>query len=80
MKRVIKANYENVPGGYRYILKHGLGPGTIPKDVNILKSESLPNYRTRVWLDRVLSPEELEYFDIPSETELDRYDPDYTEE
>lgn len=70
MKRVIKANYMNVPGGYRYILKHGLGPGTIPKDVNVLKWNDLDNWKTEVWLDRALSKEELKKYDIPSETTL----------
>lgn len=70
MKKVIKANYMNVPGGYRYILKHGLGPGTIPKDVNVLKWNDLDNWKTEVWLDRALSKEELEKYDIPSETTL----------
>lgn len=56
--------------GYMYIMKHGIGPGTIPKDVTTLKvDDDLPEMKTIVWLDRPLSDEELEYFDIPSETE-----------
>ena len=71
MKKVVKANYMNVPGGYRYILKHGIGPGTLPKDVNIVKyGEDRDDWLTEVWLDRALSKEELEKYDIPSETTL----------
>lgn len=71
MKRVIRANYMNVPGGYRYILKHGVGPGTLPKDVNIIKyGEDRDDWKTEVWLDRALSKDELERYDIPSETTL----------
>ena len=80
MKRVIKANYMNVPGGYRYILKHGLGPGTIPNDIHVLRWKDLPHYYTEVYLSRPLSADELEYYDIPSETTLDKYDYLYEED
>ena len=64
--------------GYLYILKHGIGPGTMPNDVTILKEKDLPNYYTAVWLDRFLTTSELKQYDIPSETRinelLDRID------
>ena len=64
--------------GYLYILKHGIGPGTMPSDVTILKEKDLPNYYTAVWLDRFLTTSELRQYDIPSETRinelLDRID------
>ena len=56
--------------GYLYILKHGIGPGTMPKDVTILKEKDLPNYYTAVWLDRFLTTSELKQYDIPSETRI----------
>lgn len=59
--------------GYLYIFKHGLGPGTIPKDVAIVKEKDLPNGYTAVWLDRFLTTYELKAYDIPSETEINRY-------
>lgn len=64
--------------GYLYIFKHGIGPGTMPNDVTILKEKDLPNYYTAVWLDRFLTTSELKQYDIPSETRinelLDRID------
>ena len=60
-------------GGYLYILKHGIGPGTIPRDVTVVKTKDLPNYYTAVWLDRFLSADELREYDIPSETDINKY-------
>ena len=59
--------------GYLYILKHGIGPGTMPKDVEILKVKDLPNYYTAVWLDRFLTTQEMDRYDIPYETEINKY-------
>ena len=61
LKRLVKAARND---GYRYITKHGIGPGTIPKDVHLLKAEDLPNWKTAIWLDRPLTSEELKYYDI----------------
>lgn len=49
---------------YRYITKHGIGPGTIPKDVELIKWEDLPNYRTAIYVNRPLTTNELEAYDI----------------
>lgn len=56
--------------GYKYILKHGFGPGTLPKDVEILTFNDLDDYRTEIYLDRPLTEDELNFYDIPSETKL----------
>lgn len=65
---------DNYPkGGYLYILKHGIGPGTIPRDVTVVKTKDLPNYYIAVWLDRFLTAEELKQYDIPSETDINKY-------
>lgn len=65
---------DNYPkGGYLYILKHGIGPGTIPRDVTVVKTKDLPNYYTAVWLDRFLTADELREYDIPSETDINKY-------
>ncbi len=73
----IKASrYDNVPGykapesGYLYIFKHGIGPGTLPKDVEIIKTKDLPNYYTAVWLSDFLTTDELKKYDIPDETRI----------
>lgn len=49
---------------YVYILRHGFGPGTVPKTVDIIDFEDLDNGKTKVWLDRPLTKEELDYYDI----------------
>lgn len=53
---------------YWYITKHGIGPGTLPKDVKVGKVEDLDNYYTIVCIDRPLSMDELKYYDIYPET------------
>lgn len=70
MKFYIKASSSY---GYLYIFKHGIGPGTIPKDVTINRVKDLPNGYTAVWTDRFLTTEELLDYDIPYETEINRY-------
>ncbi|MDR2571812.1 MAG: hypothetical protein LBD23_16160 [Oscillospiraceae bacterium] len=51
---------------YKYITTHGIGPATLPKDINLMKSEDLPNYKTAIHLNRPLTDEEQNYFDIRS--------------
>lgn len=61
--------------GYRYYTKHGVGPGTLPKDVKLLDWKDLDNNMTEIWLDRFLTTRELNYYDIYPETmnnELDK--------
>lgn len=53
---------------YWYITKHGIGPGTLPKDVKLGKYKDLDNYYTVIWIDRPLSTDELKYYDIYPET------------
>ena len=62
--------YTPPKGGYLYIFKHGIGPGTIPDDVGVIKVKDLPNYYTAVWLDRFLTTPELKQYDIPDETRI----------
>ena len=63
-----------VGDGFKYALTHGIGPGTKPEDVGIIKIVGYDNGITFVWFDRVLSTEELTKYDIPSETELEYYE------
>lgn len=62
-----------VGNGYLYILKHGLGGGVLPRDVEILKTVDLDNGFTAIWIDRPLERDELDEYDIPSETQLNVY-------
>ena len=64
MKKYIKSSNE----GYKYLTKHGLGPGTLPNDVKLLDWEDKPHNLTEIWLDRFLTNQELEYYDIYPET------------
>lgn len=59
--------------GYQYILKHGVGPGTIPSDVGIIREVCLSNFITVAYLDRVLSADEMKKFDIPNEWDNKHY-------
>lgn len=55
-------------GPYMYVLKHGMGPGTLPKDVNIVRWKDLDDYKTVIWTDRFLTTKELEDYDVYPET------------
>jgi hypothetical protein len=76
LNRISASRYDNVPGykapegGYLYIFKHGIGPGTMPSDVHIVKVKDLPNYYTAVWLSDFLTTDELKKYDIPDETRI----------
>ena len=56
--------------GYLYILSHGMGPGTLPKDVTvegIIENENFPEYsgwKTFAILNRPLTPEEMDQFEV----------------
>lgn len=67
MFKKLKIN-ESKQKGYLYITKHGLGPGTLPKGVNVLREEELDNYLTVFWTDRFLTTKELNDYDIYPET------------
>lgn len=70
MKRYIKSSMERP---YLYIFKHGIGPGTLPSDVTVVKTKDLPRGYTAVWTDRFLTTSEMDQYDIPYETEINRY-------
>ena len=78
VKKSAKLNENYGHDGYMYITKHGLGPGTLPKDAHLLKWKDLPHYMTAIWLDRFLTTDELNQYDIYPETQIrtimDRYD------
>lgn len=60
--------------GFKYVLLHGTGPGTLPDDAGIIKLECYNNNIAFVYLDRVLSAAELITYGIPSETENGYYE------
>lgn len=55
--------------GYWYTLKHGYGPGTLPKNVHVLTVTD-DGWDTIVELDRELTPDELDYYDIRSSRKI----------
>ena len=63
---------------YMYFTKHGIGPGMLPRDVKIVDWYDVNNNITIIYVDRVLTTDELSYYDIYPETMnsklLDRYD------
>lgn len=56
----------------KYVLKHGLGPGTIPKGVEVVNIEDHPtNYwKQLATFNRDLTEDELKEFDIIPYTEV----------
>ena len=48
---------------YRYELRHGWGPGTLPKNIEVLE-HTVDGYKDYVTLNRKLTPEELKKYDI----------------
>lgn len=63
-KRNILSNKNN----YLYFTKHGIGPGTLPRDVKLVDWRDIDDNVTAIWLDRFLTTEELNQYDIYSET------------
>ena len=60
--------YGMVKGGqYMYVTNHGIGPGACPKD--LAGYRCLPDGKTQLFFDRVLSQEELDQYDIKAEWE-----------
>lgn len=60
--------------GFKYVLLHGIGPGTLPDDVGIIKLECYDNGIAFAYLDRVLTSAELITYGIPSEIENAYYE------
>lgn len=60
--------------GFKYVLLHGTGPGTLPDDVGIIKLECYDNGIAFAYLDRVLTSAELVTYGIPSEIENAYYE------
>ena len=54
-------------GGYRYITTHGVGPGTLPKDVEVFKTEDINGGKIAMYISRPLTSEELKQYDIKPE-------------
>lgn len=62
--QLIFESFDKEPHEFWYYTKHGLGPGTVPKDVEILDVKEDDNWGTYIKLDKVLTTDELEYYDL----------------
>ena len=51
-------------GPFPYLMKHGQGPGTLPKDVKVVKYGESSNGKDIVYLDKVLTAEEETKFEM----------------
>ena len=58
-----RGNYGH-KGPFWYYSKHGMGPGTIPKDVNVVDWYEDDNYNTWIALDGVLTTQELREYGL----------------
>lgn len=58
----------NTQNPYMYFTKHGIGPGTLPRDVKLVDWKNLDDYMTVIYVDRPLSTKELDNYDIIPET------------
>ena len=56
------------PNTYKYVSTHGIGPGSLPKDVQVLTTADLSGGKCVIYLNRPLTTKELNYYDIRSET------------
>ena len=57
----------NTGMSYWYLFKHGLGPGTMPKDCHLLKVIE-DGWKDYVLLDRMLTTDELNEYEIKEAT------------
>ena len=71
-------SFEKDGGPFWYFSKHGLGPGMLPKGVNVVDTLEDDNFGTYVALDKVLSTQELKDYELkertPEEKDLFRVD------
>ena len=58
-----RGNYGH-KGPFWYYSKHGMGPGTLPKDVKVVDWYEDDDYNTWVALDNVLTTQELKDYDL----------------
>ena len=61
------ANKQMPEGGYRYIATHAIGPGTLPKDIKVFKTEDINGGKIAMYISRPLTSKELKQYDIKPE-------------
>lgn len=56
--------FEKDGGPFWYFTKHGLGPGMLPKGVNVVDTKEDDNFGTYIALDKVLTTQELKEYEL----------------
>jgi hypothetical protein len=62
--RGVEESFEKEGGPFWYFTKHGLGPGMLPKGVNVVDTVEDDNFGTYIALDKVLSTRELKDYEL----------------
>ena len=57
-------SFEKDGGPFWYFTKHGLGPGMLPKGVNVVDTKEDDNFGTYIALDKVLTTQELKEYEL----------------
>lgn len=57
-------SFERDGGPFWYFTRHGLGPGMLPKGVNVVDTIEDDNFNTYIALDKVLSTQELKDYEL----------------
>lgn len=60
----LKEAFEKDGGPFWYFTKHGLGPGMLPKGVNVVDTKEDDNFGTYIALDKVLTTQELKEYEL----------------
>ena len=62
--RGVEEAFEKDGGPFWYFTKHGLGPGMLPKGVNVVDTKEDDNFGTYIALDKVLTTQELKEYEL----------------
>ena len=60
----VEEAFEKDGGPFWYFTRHGLGPGMLPKGVNVVDTIEEDNFGTYIALDKVLSTQELKDYEL----------------
>ena len=64
--------FEKAGGPFWYFTKHGIGPGMLPKGVNVVDTKEDDNFGTYVALDKVLTTQELKDYELKEKSPDER--------
>lgn len=67
-----RSNYGGKKGPFWYYTKHGIGPGTLPKDVQVVDIYEDDDFGTYVALDSILTTDELQQYEMKEQNPPER--------